>query len=284
MRRLRSLVALALTGCVKHAPRASDAVLGELPTVIGHRGAAADAPENTLSGFRRARDLGVAFELDVTATADGQVVVIHDDTLDRTTSGQGYVDEQRWDDIRGLDAGSWFGDEFAGEPLPTLDMVFEEIGGDVVVDVEIKSPRDGDQAAWLAGLVVDCIERHDMAHRVFVTSFNPYVLAAVKDKAPGIRRGQLYGSFKGADLPWVQKVVLRNLMLNGKAVPDMLAAEAAFLRPRYVRKMKKRGYRVLAWTVNDPAEMRRLLDMGVDGIITDVPETALEVVAAHRSR
>jgi glycerophosphoryl diester phosphodiesterase len=281
MRRLRSLLALAVNGCVPHAPRPVDDLLGPFPVVIGHRGAAADAPENTLAAFRRARDLGVPLELDVTATADGVVVVLHDDHLDRTTTGSGFVDEQRWADIQGVDAGAWFSPDFAGEPLPTLDRAFDEIAGEVVVNIEIKSPRDGSRASWLAGLVVDCVERHGMSQRVFVTSFNPYVLAAVRARAPALPRGQLYGTFRGADLPWIQKVALRNLALNGKAVPDMLVVESAFLRPRYVRRMKRTGYRVLAWTVNDPDEIRRLLDMGVDGIISDRPAEARAVVRAH---
>jgi len=274
----RLAMPLLLSGCAHHDPRPTTSLLGTSPLVIGHRGAAALAPENTLAGFRLARDLGVAFELDVTMSADGRVVVIHDDELDRTTSGAGFVDETSWADLARLDAGGWYGEGFAGEPLPTLDMVFEEIGGDVPIDVEIKSPRDRTRAAELAGLVVDCIEKYGMEERVFITSFNPLVLAAVRERAPEIPRGQLVGTFEGSELGGLTKMVLKKLWLNKRADADIIVAESAFLTPARMRHYLAHGYRVMAWTVNDEAEMRRLLGLGVSGIITDDPALALAVV------
>lgn len=272
------LPALALAGCVPHNPRDVSDVLGPAPVVIGHRGAAADAPENTMAGFRRAADLGVAFELDVTATSDGVVIVLHDDTLDRTTTGSGFAHTQPWRDLRDLDAGSWFDPRFAGEPLPTLDAVFAEIGPGTVIDVEIKSPVDPERVEWLAGRVVDSIVRNGRQDSVFVTSFNPYVLGAVRALAPEIRRGQLLGTFRGADLSVVEKVALKNLLLNKEAQADLLAVEGDFVTAGWLRRMQRRGYRVICWTINDAAEIRRLVDLGVDGIITDRPAEALEVL------
>lgn len=278
MSRAACVLALGLFACAHHDPRPTDALLGTAPLVVGHRGAAAVAPENTLAGFRVAQDLGVPYELDVTLSADGRVVVIHDDSLDRTTDGTGLVDETAWADIGGLDAGGWFSDDFAGEPVPTLDRVFEELGGGVIVDVEIKSPRDGDRAGEVAAAVVDCIARHGMQDRVFVTSFNPYVLEGVKRADPDLPRGQLVGTFRGSDLGLVPKIVLRRLWLNKKADADMIVAEAAYVTPRRARRLQRAGYRLMAWTVNEEAEMRRLLDLGVLGIITDDPARALRVV------
>lgn len=275
---LWAVAALLLSGCAHHDPRPTQALLGTRPLVIGHRGAAAVAPENTLSAFRVAQALGVAFELDVTMSADGRVVVIHDDDLDRTTSGGGFVDEKPWAEMSELDAGAWFGEAFAGEPLPTLDMVFEQIGRDVLIDVEIKSPRDTSRTEELAGLVVDCIEKHGRQDRVFVTSFNPMVLAAVRERAPAIPRGQLVGTFEHSDLGALSKLVLKNLWLNKRADVDIIVAQAAFLTPERTGRYLGLGYRVMAWTVNDADEMRRLLGLGVSGIITDDPEMALRVV------
>ncbi len=275
---LVSLVATVAAGCAPHNPRSTDGLFPQRPAVIGHRGAAGLAPENTDAAFSAARALGVAFELDVTLSADGVPVVIHDDSLERTTNGAGYVDETAWATIAALDAGTFLDARWEGQRVPRLDEVLKTYAPHVVVDIEIKSPREGKPPWEVAKKVIEAVDAAGARDRVFITSFNPYVLAACREYAPEVRRGQLFGTFKGADLKFYEKWVLRNLLLNGKAVPDMLVAEAAFLRPRYVAKMKDRGYRVLAWTVNDPAEMRRLVEMGVDGIITDRPDEALTVL------
>jgi glycerophosphoryl diester phosphodiesterase len=272
------LIATASAACAPHSPRPTDSLFAKGVTVIGHRGAAGLAPENTDAAFAVAKDLGVPFELDVTLSADGVVVVIHDDALERTTNGAGYVDETPWANIKDLDAGVFLDPKWEGQRVPRLDEVLRTYAPHVVVNVEIKSPREGKPPWEVAKKTIAAIDAAGARDRVFVTSFSPYVLAACREYAPDIPRGQLYGTFKGADLKFYEKWVLRNLLLNGKAVPDLLVAEAPLLRPRYVAKMKDRGYRVLAWTVNEPAEMKRLVEMGVDGIITDRPDLALDVV------
>ncbi|MCB9779566.1 MAG: glycerophosphodiester phosphodiesterase [Alphaproteobacteria bacterium] len=283
LRRLSRLVGLpvALTSvaCVPHAPRPVDHLLPAGVTVIGHRGARALAPENTMAGFALAADSwGLPFELDVHLSSDGVPVVVHDETLDRTTDGVGFVDETPVATLRGLDAGSHFSAAFAGEPLPLLRDVLRRFGPAVVIDVELKNPRDPATVPTLAGAVVDELEAAGVVDRVLVTSFNPHLLAAVRARNPAIARGQLTGTFRGADLNPLEKLSLRHLWLNGKAVPDVLAVEADRLSRGYVRRMKRRGYRILAWTVNDPDEMRRLVEYGVDGLITDRPDIALQVV------
>lgn len=271
-------VLLGTVGCSHHDPRTTEPLLGRQPLVIGHRGAAALAPENTLAGFRMARDLGVAFELDVTMSSDGRVVVMHDDTLERTTGRAGFVDETPWAEMAELDAGGWFSPEFRNERIPTLDQVFEEIKGAVPMDIEIKSPRNGGSVSGLAGRVVDCIERHGMTERVFVTSFNPLILSAIRKRAPDIPRGQLVGTFAESELGGLSKLVLQRLSLNKQADVDIIVGEAAFLTGDRIRRYQELGYRVMAWTVNEEPEMRRLLELGVLGIITDDPRMALQVV------
>ena len=284
---IHGLMTTLLSACVPHAPRNTDALFGnpgDTVMVIGHRGAAGLAPENTASAFQAAADLGVPFELDATLSQDGELVVIHDDSLERTTTGQGAVAATVWADIKGLDAGSWLDSRFTGEPVPRLADVLERFGPQVVIDIEIKSPPPGTGVEPIAKATVDAIRASGLESQCFVTSFNPFVLEAVKKEAPEVIRGQLTGTFKGADLKWYEKLALRNLALNGKATPDLIAAEASFLEERgyhYVRAMKRRGYRVLAWTVNDPKMMLHLADIGVDGLITDHPELALKVLAEH---
>ncbi len=280
MRQLAGLILAAFsTACVKHAPRSTASLFPEPVTIIGHRGARDLAPENTMAGFALAvEEYGVGFELDVHRCATGEVVVIHDEDLARTTSGSGFVDQAPLDAIRGLDAGTHFDARFAGEPVPTLRETLARFGQQVVIDVEIKNPRTPEEVQPLAHAVVDEIEAAGLVDRVLVTSFNPYLLEAVRLRNPAIARGQLTGTFARSDLPWIQKVALRNLWLNGKAQPDVLAVESARLSKRYVRRMRRKGYRVMAWTVDDPAEMRTLIDWGVTGIITDRPDLALQLL------
>jgi glycerophosphoryl diester phosphodiesterase len=280
--RLRAFLGLLATACAGHNPRPSGHLFpAPQPTIIGHRGAARLAPENTMAAFRVATDLGLGFELDVTLSEDGELVVIHDDTLERTTTGSGAVAEHRWTDLSSLDAGSWFGTQYAGEPIPRLPDVLAELGHRAVINVEIKTPPKGTSVKPVAEAVVRELQKAGLTQRAFVTSFNPFVLEAVRAADPSIIRGQLVATFDEADLSGIEKLVLKNLWLNRKASADLLVAEAAFLRrrgPRYVRAMKRRGYRVLVWTVNDPAEMREMVELGADGIITDSPDVGLQTM------
>ena len=271
---MRLLIPALLAACV-HRPRDTGALL-DGATLIAHRGGAALAPENTWPAFEHARALGLPIELDVTLAATGEVVVMHDDTLDRTTDGSGPVDETPWPVIATLDAGSWFAPRYAGTRVPLLVDVLREFAPDVVIDVEIKSPRAGGPLTpeRLAAAVVDAIHEAGAADRVLVTSFNPLVLAAVRARDPALPRGQIYGTLRDSDVSPLTRFVLRHRLLDGKSRPDVLVAESVVLTPRRVRRFKRRGYRVLAWTVDDPDAIRRLHAMGVDAVITNLGATA----------
>lgn len=154
------------------------------PFIIGHRGASAHAPENTLAAFRLAQSQGAdGIELDVKRCASGDVVVMHDPSFKRTTGAAGMVHEWTLTDLRTLDAGK-------GERVPTLDEVFETIGPDLLVNVEVTNyttPDDG-----LEPLVVAVIRRHAIAERIVFSSFHPLVLRRLAALAPDIPRGFLY--------------------------------------------------------------------------------------------
>lgn len=257
---------------VRHEPRSTDALFKRFPVLVAHRGWSAVAPENTLSAFAKAAELGVPFELDVGLCQTGEAVVIHDDTLVRTTDGSGRVAQTPLSTLEQLDAGSWFSPAFAGERVPTLREVLERFSREVLIDIELKTTPDKDA---LAQAVVTDIERAGATERVFVTSFDPYLLAAVRKRNPSIVRGQLLGSFRGSDLAWHEIKVLQNLLLNGQAQPDLLVVEDAWLTERWQTAMQARGYRVMVWTVNDPARIEALKQRGIDGIITDKPDIAL---------
>ncbi|TGK20044.1 glycerophosphodiester phosphodiesterase [Leptospira fluminis] len=268
------------TNCVPHSPR-TDLVRKEFPQsvlILGHRGARALAPENTLSGFRLAMKYGHGFELDTMLCKTGELVVIHDYNLDRVTNGKGKVKDTSLTDIKRLDAGSHFAPEYKGEEVPTLEEVLNEFGGKSVIDIEIKSEDSGDPAKQVADAVIDLLTKKKFPKYVFVSSFNPFVLERIKEKKPEILRGQIYATFKDSQMPYYKKVALRNLLLNDKAVPDILAPEQLMVDEEYVKKYHSLGYKIYPWTVNDPSDMRRLLKDGVDGIITDRPDLLSQIL------
>lgn len=261
-----------------HAPRPSMELLAG-PPVIAHRGWSAEAPENTLAAFTRAAQLGVMVELDVCLAATGEAVVIHDDHLDRTTTGTGPVSTTPLSAIRALDAGRWFGPEFEGQRVPTLDEVLDALGGQVVIDIELKTTP---AKRALATAVVESIRRAGLGDRVFVSSFDPFLLRQVHRLAPEILRGQLVCTFEGTSLAWPVKMALKSLALNRWSRPDMVIAGDDLVTERWVRRQKARGFTVMVYTVNDPERMSELTAWGVDAIITDTPDVALDALRSAR--
>lgn len=269
MRRLL-LLGWLVGGCV-HRPRPSDHLFGEPVTVMGHRGARGLAPENTTAAFAVAADLAVPFELDTMLCGSGELVVFHDETLERVTDGTGAVAEVPLSVLSGLDAGSHFSDAFAGEPIPTLAETLDRFGEQVLINIEVKGGQ-GAPAAEIASAVVAAVDAAGLSERVLVTSFNPFILAEIRAQRPEIMRGQIYGTFRGSGLKWYERVLLRNLAFNRKAVPDLLMMESAHATAGRIRRLHRKGYRVFVWTVNEEAEVRQMVSYGVDGIITDYPD------------
>ncbi len=238
---------------------------------FAHRGASQNAPQNTLAAFRLAREMGVdGVELDVQVSKDGEAVVIHDFTVDATTDGQGPVKDKTLAELKELDAGSRFDARFAGERIPTLEEVIVEVGHQLVLNIELKARAFG--SAHLVAEVVRLIEDHGLIHRVIVSSFNPLALRRVKKLNQRIATGLLYYF----DLP---AHLLRALLLF-LTEPDALHPEKHLVTQEYMRWAKERGYRVNVWTVDEPAEMERLIALGVDGIITNRPDVLREVTVA----
>jgi glycerophosphoryl diester phosphodiesterase len=250
----------------------TSAVCPPLGRVIGHRGAAARTPENTLAGLRRAKQLGCeAVEFDVRLTADGALVLCHDATLDRTTTGRGRVSAQFLAELRGYDAGVRFHPAFAGERVPTLDealLVAAEL--DLAVNIEIKADRGRDYAT--AAAVAASLHRlRGHIGPVLVSSFLPNAVAALRSLAPEIPRGLL---FMLVPRGWAETA----LQLGCAAI----GADHRRLRPRRVAEIRAAGYPLLAYTVNDPARARQLLAWGVTSVFSDIPDIISHVAAGHR--
>ena len=227
--------------------------------VIAHRGASAAAPENTLAAFRLAADLGAdGVELDVRRTVDGQLVVIHDASVHRTTDGTGRVAALTLDQLRRFDAGRKFGPPFRGERIPLLSKVFEVLGGRLLVDVEVK-------AAGVEAALLDLIRKTQMMDSVLISSFDAQVVAHVRDLAPEMPAGLLQSA---AD-PYAAVSVRATAYL-----PEVTALTADV-----VASCRSHGLRVITWTVRTEEEARQALRVGVDGIIADDPTLIRKMLA-----
>jgi len=246
-----------------------DPFYAERPLNIAHRGARDVAPENTLAAFGAAIAAGAdGIELDVSRCATSEIVVIHDDTLDRTTNGAGRVSETPYARLRELDAGSFFDATFAGERIPTLEETLDRVAGRIRVNIEIKPV--GPRANGIEREVVEMVRAHGMMDEVIISSFDPYVLGRTRRVAPDMPLGALYGSGPSALAMHVW------CWLTG--YPDALHPHQGLVTPRMMARARRRGCHVNVWTVNERAEMERLIALGVDAIITDHPALLRQVL------
>jgi glycerophosphoryl diester phosphodiesterase len=242
------------------------------PAIIAHRGASAYAPENTLAAFKLALQQGAdAIELDAKLCADGQVVVIHDQTLERTTAHHGRVRDYRLNDLRKMDAGSHFDVAFKGEPIPSLEEVFRAVGQLTFINVELTNYASITDE--LPEKVADLVRQYKLAHRVLFSSFNPIALVRIRRLVPEAPIGLLAMPHKKGALArsWIGRL-LRYQCLH---------PEASDVSLPLVNNVHRRGGRVFVWTVNQAEEMQRLFEMWVDGIFTDDPLLAQKVLKSH---
>lgn len=244
-------------------------------TLFGHRGASAHAPENTLAAFRLALEHGAdAIELDAKLSADGFVVVIHDQTVDRTTNGHGKVNELTLNELKKLDAGSYFDVAFRGEPLPTLEDVLTAVGRHTYINVELTnyaSPLDS-----LPEKVAELVRRHELVSRVMFSSFNPVALRRVHKALPETPIGLLAFPRRAGALArsWAGRMLVPQQALH---------PELGDVTERLVAYAHNTRRRIHVYTVNDPADIRRLFAMGVDGVFTDDPRLARSVISGQWS-
>ena len=230
------------------------------PWIIAHRGASGHAPENTMAAFRKAVEMGATFiETDLRLSHDARLVAIHDATLDRTTSGRGLVRDFTLEQLRELDAGSWYGPEFAGEKIPTIEeiLAFARVA-DIVFYLEIKH----DASAWgMHHGLATALRAAGEAARTVVISFDPRTLQNLRRLDATQLTGLLY------ELP-LQNPVEMALEVGAR----QLAPRADLITPELMREAREAGVQVVTWTVNEPEQMRALAAAGVNGIITNYPD------------
>jgi glycerophosphoryl diester phosphodiesterase len=232
---------------------------------VGHRGARGHAPENTMVSFARGAEMGVdAVETDVQLSRDGEVVLIHDHTVDRTTDGHGFVKDMTLAELAGLDAGRWYDARYAGERIPTLAQLLAWAKDRVGVALEIKNGPI--YYPGIAEKTIRLVRQHRMERQVILISFDHLVLREAKQIAPEIATGILYvGGLADA------------VAAARAALADSLNPHWAYVTPELVRAAHGAGLAVSPWNPNDPATIRLLSDMGVDSVGTDYPELFAQI-------
>ena len=241
---------------------------------IAHRGGSALGPENTFAAFEKALAAGAdGFEFDVHLTRDGHPVIIHDETLERTTNGSGPVGEAALKELQQLDAGSWFGSEFTGEKIPALAELFEHYQEkNLLFNVELKT--DLTPYPGLPEAVLQLVSRFNLEERVIISSFNPETLKASRIINPKVRTGLLY--VLEPENPWDQARELGCYSVH----PLFFHLQD----PETLARFRREAIPLYPWTVNDPEMMEAFLDAGLEAIITDYPDQLAELIRVRSGR
>lgn len=226
---------------------------------IAHRGASRIAPENTLAAFKEAIEIGVdAVELDLQGTADEQVVVIHDASLDRTTDQSGQIKETSLETIKQADAGTWFDPKFAGESVPTLAEALVSIADNAIALLEIKDVS-------ITKSVVRIVQNMDMVEQSVIISFHSSAIQTVRSLEPRLPTGYIIGSKEN-----IEPIQLcQQLGLLGSS---LLNVDHRLVTEDFIYETRRRGITLWCWTVDDIGRMRELQELGIQGITSNRPE------------
>lgn len=235
----------------------------DLPKVIGHRGACAYAPENTLTSMRKAAELGASWvEFDVQITACGECVVIHDDKLKRTTGAAGRVTQSTYSDLAQLDAGSWFAPEFSDEKIPTLEnmlLTLQQL--QLQANIELK-PHPDDNMRLVSNTLAVINKIWDLSAKpLLFSSSSLEILQMLRQLQVELSIGVLFDVWREEWQSLIETIDPVSIHLNYRA-----------LNSDNIAILKKQGLMVLAYTVNDPQKAKQLFDWGVDSVFSDVPD------------
>ncbi len=237
--------------------------------VTAHRGFSGAAPENTLLAFRKALEIGAdMLELDVRLSRDREIVVIHDETVDRTTNGKGKVFDYSLKDLRRLDAGSSFSPHYAQETIPTLREVLELARGRVPINIEIKNPNESGYPIFdLTDRTLEEVRKTGVLSQVIYSSFNPQALERIREREPKVWVALLYHQ------EWNS---LRDV--TGGKDYKVLNMRQLYLTQSKITQIHKAGMKVNVYTVNSEEELERFVHWGVDGIITNHPDKLIKIL------
>lgn len=233
---------------------------------VAHRGASGHAPENTMAAFEKAFEMKADFiEIDVQMTRDGRLVAIHDTTVNRTTNGNGFVGDYTLEEIQQLDAGSWFGEEFAGERVPTFEEIIDEYRGKIGILIELKSPElyPGMEEKVAEALIERNMHKPNNG-KIIIQSFNHESVQLSKQLLPNIPHGVLAG------LTWAD--VTDEQLAQFATYADFFNPNMNIVTEDLVDRVHLAGMEIYAYTVRTQEQADNLFELEVDGIITDFPE------------
>ncbi|MCM3728736.1 glycerophosphodiester phosphodiesterase [Neobacillus cucumis] len=237
------------------------------PLKIGHRGAAGYCPENTFASFHRALHLGVDFlEMDVQMTKDGELVVIHDSTVNRTTNGKGKVKDFTLKEIQALDAGSWFDSRFSSEKIPSLGEFLDGFGGKVGILLEIKNPS---LYPGIEEKIANELLKRGLTNlegpQVIVQSFDQYSLKKFHQLVPSIQIGVLVKRYTG-------KGISNQELVSYSSYASFVNPKITMVSRRLISRIHQHGFKTFIWNVKKRKEVHLLRDYHVEGLICDFPD------------
>lgn len=247
--------------------------------VISHRGANKYAPQNTVPAFQKSLEIGIdGFETDVHMSADGHLVICHNYTVDETSNGMGNVSDMTLERLRELDFGSYFGPEFEGTKIPLLSEFLELCRDDSVkvMNIELKEPKNGEKD--IADKTIALVKEYDLFDKLLISSFDPAILVRAKQVDPACKTGFLYSP----DRTITYYKMLFSFVDYAKEIgADALHPHFSLVYPNYVKRLHNAGIQVNPWTVDNPDYVRRMIEYGVDGIITNVPDSVNSIIASY---
>jgi glycerophosphoryl diester phosphodiesterase len=252
-----------------HLMSSNPSATGLKPVIIAHRGASGFAPENTLAAIELAMNSSAEIiEIDVHLTKDGEVVVIHDKSVDRTTNGTGLIGDLTLAQIRELDAGSWFSESFAGQKIPFLSEVMEMVNGQKKLLIEIKSGVK--DFPGIDAKVVEMIKQYDALDWCIVQSFDDKTLIEINRQWPEVCLHKLI-VFKFRLLPLSFDGSIRHFSHKKYSFVDAINPHYKFINKRFVKNRHKAGFGVNVWGEKDSDSYQKIRHIPVDGWITDFP-------------
>lgn len=235
---------------------------------IAHRGFSGSYPENTMLAFRKAVEVGSdGIETDLHITKDGVIVICHDETIDRTTNGNGFIKDYNYEELRSFDAGIKFSKEFEGERIPSLDEFLDYVKDkNLLINLELKNNII--DYYELEKRVIDKVYEYDLKKKVILSSFNHYSMVKAKKYDRGIKTGLLCAEVLYKPYKYVNMTGADALHPYYKSV----------MNKKIVKKIHDRKIMINAYTVNEEEDMKRMIELNIDGIITNYPDKLKELL------
>lgn len=249
--------------------------------IVGHRGAAGHAPENTIASIELAIELGAnAIEIDLRQTKDGIPVALHDSDIDRTTDGCGEVSDLTFNELQKLDAGSWFDNQFTGERIPSLIEVIDALSDSTILIIEFK----GGLGTYnnIEKRTLEIISKNRITNRVILKSFDPDQLDFIKTLNSSLPLLYVYA----VRIPWLYMIIDTGISFGSvyDFKVEYLQPHLFLLSDSFVDDAKQKGYKIIAWGVDEIDEIKEALNMGVDGIETNYPDRVRELLESSRNK